>query len=75
MENFADDPIVEIDILYNSCVIFNISMKGDCTLGQIQIDLLHEDIELPKKYLFMVNGRKVFTHSFQHLYQPSIYTN
>ena len=75
MENFAHDPIVEIDILYNSCVIFNIRMKGDCTLGQIQIDLLHGDVELPKKYQFMVNRRKVFTQSFQHLCQSSIYTN
>ena len=64
MESFGEDPITEIDIFYNSCLVFNISMRGLCTLGQIQNDLLHEEIQLPQKYLFMVNQRKVHTTSF-----------
>ena len=44
MDKFVEDPMVEIDIFYNNCLIFNIKIRGLCTLGKIPKDFLHEDI-------------------------------
>ena len=72
MDNIGEDPVIDIDIFYNNSLIFNISMRARCTLRQIQDDLSHEDIQLPPKFFFNVNGRKVtlfyFPTKFCHLH-------
>ena len=59
MEHSESDRTFDLDIWYDNSLIFNIKMRGHCTLGQVRTDLLHEDIQMPKDYHFAINGRKV----------------
>ena len=64
MESFKDDPIIEIDIFFDNSLVFTLKIRGLCTLKQVQNDLLHEEIQLPQKYFFFINERKVHIISF-----------
>lgn len=59
LESFGEDPLVELDILYDNRPVYYMSIREECTLRQVRADLLHKDIQLPQKYYFQVNGVKV----------------
>ena len=42
IETIEEDQIIDIEILYNNNVLFNMNIRENCTLDQVQLDLQHE---------------------------------
>ena len=67
IEQMEEDQITEIEIIYINDIIFNMSIRQNCTLDQVRADLQHEAVQLPKNFFFKLHGKKV-TIFFQATY-------
>ncbi len=59
LDNFSDDPILDIDVWLNNELLTIVKIRSMCTLHQLRMDMQSEEVETPTSFSFQVKNLKV----------------
>ena len=67
MDEFGENPLADIDVWLGDYSLCIVKLRPQCTIKQLRIDLENEENDVPQKFVFAIDRKKVLNYYFKLL--------